>query len=78
MFPGLFGRLAAGALVGPIVLATLGASGCGTASSQQGTFEAKGEPEYRYEGTGRAKTKTLVRPRDKRREWLQQEAKKQG
>jgi hypothetical protein len=70
-----------GALV--LMVLVLLSSGCGTSTDLsngvQGTAkERKDEERYRYEGTGKAKTKTLIRRKDVRLQELQDAAKKQG
>jgi hypothetical protein len=76
--PAVLDRLAPRRLVVvPILLATaIGSPGCGSSGQgSPGDGQEKKAPEYRYEGTGRAKTKTRIRPRDVRREKLKEAAK---
>lgn len=67
----------AGAFV-PIILAAL-SFGCGSDSEQVGTAkEVKEEERYRYEGTGKAKQKVLIRRKEERFKELREKAKESG
>ena len=75
-------RLGAGA---PVLLALMlfgagcGSSGTDLSSGQMGTAKARTEEErYKYEGTGTAKQKTLIRRRDERFKELIEADKKKG
>ncbi len=66
-----------------VILALLvpGAPGCGSSNSMtngvQGTAKEKKEEErYRYEGTGKAKRKTLIRRQDERLKELKEKSAK--
>lgn len=67
-----------------LLMLALGSSGCGSSPNElssgiQGTAkEKKPEERYRYEGTGKAKQKTLIRREDERHKELREAAKKSG
>jgi hypothetical protein len=71
----------AGAL---LVVLALCSSGCGSSGGDlstgvPGTAKAKKEEDrYRFEGTGKAKNKTLIRRQDERLKELREAAKKTG
>jgi hypothetical protein len=61
-----------------IILAAL-AFGCGSSQDKVGTAkEVKEEERYRYEGTGKAKQKTLIRRKEERLKELREKAKESG
>jgi hypothetical protein len=66
--------------IGASVLAVvaLGSAGCGPSGTDVVSDRKPQEPQYRYEGTGKNKTKTRIRPEDLRREELQEAAKREA
>jgi hypothetical protein len=50
-------------------------AGCGSSDVQGTAKEKKEEDRYRYEGTGKAKQKVLIRPREERFKELMKAAK---
>ncbi len=63
-----------------LILFAIGAYGCGpSATDVQGTAkEKKEEDRYRYEGTGKAKEKVLIRRKDERLKALSEAPKNPG
>jgi hypothetical protein len=62
-------------VVVPLMLAAL-SSGCGSGQNLTGTSkELKEEERYRYEGTGKAKQKVLIRRKEERVKELRDAAK---
>jgi hypothetical protein len=67
-----------------LLVLVLGSPGCGSSRDDlsrgvQGTAKERPDEErYQYEGTGKAKQKTLIRRQDERLKQLKEAAKKEG